>query len=108
MRERLQRTQVRVARPIRVSGRDLLRVTDRWAELEEFIDHVRPPAGEDTSIRLLEELGRVQTALSAVWEPSPPEPFDDHRTLGQLRYSIGFTRRRLGPAASRSSAGCVN
>ena len=23
--------------------------------------------------------------------------FDDHRTFGQLRYSVGFTRRRLGP-----------
>ena len=42
LRERLQRTQVRVARPIRISGCDLLRVADRWAELEEFIDHVQP------------------------------------------------------------------
>src|SRR5215211_1437363 len=77
LRERLQRTPLRVARPIRISGCDLLRVADRWAELEE--------------------LGRVHTALRAVWEPSPPEPLDDHRTLGQLRYSVGFTRRRLGP-----------
>ena len=97
LRERLQRTQVRVARPIRISGRDLLRVADRWAELEEFIDHVQPPAGEDSSLRLFEELGRVHTALKAVWEPGPPEPLDDHRTFGQLRYSAGFTRRRLGP-----------
>jgi Ser/Thr protein kinase RdoA (MazF antagonist) len=97
LRERLQRTQVRVARPIRMSGRDLVRVADRWAEIEEFIDHVQPPANEDSSVRLLEELGRFHTALRAVWEPSPPEPLDDHRTLGQLRYSVGFTRRRLGP-----------
>ena len=96
LRERLQRTQVRVARPIRTSGYDLLRVADRWAELEEFIDHVQPPAGKDSYIRLFEELGRLHTALKAVWEPSPPEPLDDHRTFGQLRYSIGFTRRRLG------------
>src|SRR6478752_10799400 len=42
LRERLQRTQVRVARPIRISGgRDLLRVADRWAELEEFVDHAQ-------------------------------------------------------------------
>lgn len=97
--ERLQRTQVRVARPIRTSGRDLLRVTDRWAEIEEFIDHVKPPPGEDSHVRLFEELGRLHTALKAVWEPSPPEPLDDHRTLGQLRYSVGFTRRRLGPGS---------
>src|SRR6185312_2951933 len=97
LRERLQRTQVRVARPIRMSGRDLLRVADRWAEIEEFIDHVQPPANEDSSLHLLEELGRFHTALRAVWEPSPPEPLDDHRTLAQLRYSVGFTRRRLGP-----------
>ncbi len=97
LRERLQRTQVRVARPIRNSGCDLLRVADRWAEIEEFIDHVQPPAGEDSYVRLFEELGRLHTALKAVWEPSPPEPLDDHRTLGQLRYSVGFTRRRLGP-----------
>ena len=97
LRERLQRTQVRVARPIRISGRDLLRVADRWAEIEEFIDHVQPRADEDSYVRLFEELGRLHTALKAVWEPSPLEPLDDHRTLGQLRYSVGFTRRRLGP-----------
>jgi Ser/Thr protein kinase RdoA (MazF antagonist) len=97
LRERLQRTQVRVARPIPISGCDLLRAGDRWAELEEFIDHVQPPADEDSYVRLFEELGRLHTALKAVWEPSPPEPLDDHRTFGQLRYSVGFTRRRLGP-----------
>ena len=97
LRERLQGTQIRVARPIPISGGDLLRVADRWAEIEEFIDHVQPPAGEDSYVRLFEELGRLHTALKAVWEPSPPEPLDDHRTLGQLRYSVGFTRRRLGP-----------
>ena len=97
LRERLQRTQVRVARPIPMSGSDLLRVADRWAELEEFIDHVQPRADEDSYVRLFEELGRLHTALKAVWEPSPPEPLDDHRTFGQLRYSAGFTRRRLGP-----------
>jgi Ser/Thr protein kinase RdoA (MazF antagonist) len=99
LRERLQETQVRVARPIRILGRDLQRVADRWAELEEFIDHVQPPAGKDSSVRLFEELGRLHTALKAVWEPSPPEPLDDHRTFGQLRYSVGFTRRRLGPGS---------
>jgi Ser/Thr protein kinase RdoA (MazF antagonist) len=97
LRGRLQRTQVRVARPIPISGGDLLRVADRWAELEEFIDHVQPRVDEDSYVRLFEELGRVHTALKEVWEPSPPEPLDDHRTFGQLRYSIGFTRRRLGP-----------
>jgi Ser/Thr protein kinase RdoA (MazF antagonist) len=97
LRERLQRTQVRVARPIRISGCDLLRAGDRWAEIEEFIGHVRPRAGEDSCVRLFEELGRLHAALKAVWEPSPPEPLDDHRTFGQLRYSVGFTRRRLGP-----------
>jgi hypothetical protein len=97
LRERLQGTQVRVARPIPISGCDLLRVADRWAELEEFIDHVQPRVDENSDVRLFEELGRVHTALRAVWEPGPPEPLDDHRTFGQLRYSVGFTRRRLGP-----------
>ena len=97
LRERLQQTQVRVARPMPILGRDVVRVGDRWAELEEFIDHVQPPAGEASCVRLLEELGRVHAALEAAWEPGPPEPLDDHRTLGQLRYSVGFTRRRLGP-----------
>jgi Ser/Thr protein kinase RdoA (MazF antagonist) len=97
LRERLEETEVRVARPIPIPGGDLLRVADRWAELEEFIDHVQPRVDEDSYVRLFEELGRLHTALNAVWEPSPSEPFDDHRTLGQLRYSIGFTRRRLGP-----------
>jgi Ser/Thr protein kinase RdoA (MazF antagonist) len=97
LRERLQRTQVRVARPIRISGCDLLRAGGRWAEIEEFIGHVQPRADEDSYVRLFEELGRLHAALKAVWEPNLPEPLDDHRTLGQLRYSVGFTRRRLGP-----------
>src|SRR3954466_3253403 len=97
LRERLQGTQVRVALPIRISGCDLLRVADRWAEIEEFIDHAQPRADEDSCVRLFEELGRVHTALRAVWEPGPPEPLDDHRTFGQLRPSVGFPRRRLGP-----------
>jgi Ser/Thr protein kinase RdoA (MazF antagonist) len=80
-----------------MSGGDLLRAADRWAELEEFIGHVQPRAGEDSYVRLFEELGRLHAALKAVWEPGPPEPLDDHRTFGQLRYSAGFTRRRLGP-----------
>src|SRR5690348_17873671 len=42
LRDRLQGTQVRVARPIRMSGCDLLRLPGRWAELEEFVDHVQP------------------------------------------------------------------
>jgi len=96
LRERLQATHVRVPRPIPFSGCDLVRVADRWAELEGFIDHVQPRADEASHVRLFEELGRVHTALKAVWEPSPPEPLDDHRSFGQLRYSIGFTRRRLG------------
>jgi Ser/Thr protein kinase RdoA (MazF antagonist) len=97
LRERLQRTHVRVARPIPISGCDLLRVADRWAELEEFIDHVQPRADEDSYVRLFDELGRVHAALKAVWRPGPPEPLDDHRTFAQLRYSVAFTRRRLGP-----------
>src|SRR5438270_7392004 len=56
LRERLQRTPVRVARPIRMCGADLVRVADRWAELEEFIDHVQPPATQDSYVRLFEEL----------------------------------------------------
>src|SRR5947209_6821744 len=97
LRERLQQTQVRVARPMRVFDCDLVRVADRWAETEEFIDHVEPRADEDSYVRLFEELGRLHAALQAVWEPGPPEPLDDHRTFGQLRYSVGFTRRMLGP-----------
>src|ERR1700749_3681258 len=38
LRERLQRTHVRVARPVPIFGRDLLRGADRWGELEEFVD----------------------------------------------------------------------
>lgn len=97
LRERLQRTGVRVARPMPISGTELGRVAGRWVELEEFIDRVQPPAGQDSSVRLFEELGRLHTALQTVWEPAPPEPLDDHRTFGQLRHSVGFTRRRLRP-----------
>src|SRR5690242_18767018 len=36
LRERRQGTDVRVARPIPILGRELVRVAGRWAELEEF------------------------------------------------------------------------
>ncbi len=39
LRERLGRAQVRVARPVPVSGGGLLRAGDRWAETEEFTGH---------------------------------------------------------------------
>lgn len=99
LRERLQGTDVRVARPILLVDRDVVRVGDRWAELEEHVDHVGVRADEASHVRLFEELGRLHAALAAVWEPAPPEPLDDHRTLGQLRHSIAFTRRRLGPGS---------
>jgi Ser/Thr protein kinase RdoA (MazF antagonist) len=99
LRERLQATGVRVAQPLPIVGRELVRVAGRWAELEEFVDHAPPPVGEGSHVRLFEELGRLHTALEAAWEPAPPAPLDDHRTLAQLRYSIGFTRRRLGPGS---------
>ena len=96
LRERLQGTRVRVPRPVPAFGRDLMRVNGRWAELEEFIAHAPPAANEETFVRLFEELGRFHAALQTAWEPGPPQPLDDHRTLAQLRYSAGFTRRRLG------------
>lgn len=100
LRERLQQTQARVARPVPLVGRDIVRVAGRWAELEEFIDHAQPRANEDSYIRLFAELGRLHAALRTAWEPGPPEPLDDHRTVRQLRSSAAFTRRRLGPGSA--------
>src|SRR5580765_7648536 len=74
LRERLQRTQVRVARPIRISGGDLLRVDGRWAEIEEFIDHVQPRADEDSYVRLFEELGRLTLRSKQSGSPVRPNP----------------------------------
>jgi Ser/Thr protein kinase RdoA (MazF antagonist) len=99
LRDRLQETQVRIARPLPILGRDFVRVGGRWAELEEFIGHVQPGADEDSFVRLFEELGRFHSALKTAWEPAPPGPLDDHRTLRQLHHSIAFTRRRLGPGS---------
>src|SRR5437763_14771118 len=80
LRERLQRTQVRVARPIAISGCELPRVADRWAELEEVIDHVQPRADEDSCGGLFQEPGGVHDALKAVREPGPPAPLADDST----------------------------
>src|SRR5262249_51078240 len=72
---------------------------DGWSTTAQSPYAGKPRADEDSYVRLFEEPGRLHTALKAVWEPSPPEPLDDHRTFGQLRSSIGFTRRRLGPCS---------
>src|SRR5258708_37010140 len=63
LRARLQRTQGRVARPIAISGCDLLRASGRWAALDDIIDHVQPRADEDSYAPLFEEIGRVHSAL---------------------------------------------
>lgn len=99
LRERLQRAGTRVARPVPVLGRDIVRVGGRWAELEEFVPHVRPNPSQESYLRLFEELGRLHAGLRATWDPGMPQPLDDHRTHRQLHYWLGFTRRRLGPGA---------
>jgi Ser/Thr protein kinase RdoA (MazF antagonist) len=99
LRERLQRAGTGVAQPVPVLGRDLARAGGRWAELEEFVPHVQPAPGRDSYLRLFDELGRLHTGLRAAWDPGLPGPLDDHRTRRQLLYWLGFTRRRLGPAA---------
>lgn len=100
LRDRLQETGVRVARPVPLLGRELVRVGGRWAELEEFVDCV-PATDEGSYAPLFEELGRFHAALEETWEPAPPEPLDDHRTFRQIGHSIAFTRRRLGPASAQ-------
>jgi Ser/Thr protein kinase RdoA (MazF antagonist) len=99
LRERLQAAGFRVAQPVPVLGRDLVRVGGRWAELEEFVPHVQPDPSQESYLRLFEELGRLHAGLRATWEPDLPPPLDDHRTDRQLYYWLGFARRRLGPAA---------
>jgi Ser/Thr protein kinase RdoA (MazF antagonist) len=99
LRERLQRAGIRVAQPVPILGRDLVRAGGRWAELEEFVPHVSPEPSQESYLRLFEELGRLHAGLRATWEPDLPEPLDDHRTHRQLHYWLGFTRRRLGPGA---------
>jgi Ser/Thr protein kinase RdoA (MazF antagonist) len=99
LRERLQRAGIRVAQPVPILGRDLVRVGDRWAELEEFVPHVPPDPSQESHLRLFEELGRLHTALRATWQPDLPQPLDDHQTHRQLRYWLSYTRRRLGPGA---------
>jgi Ser/Thr protein kinase RdoA (MazF antagonist) len=99
LRERLQRAGIRVAQPVPILGRDVVRVGGRWAELEEFVPHVQPSPSRESYLRLFEELGGLHAALRATWEPDLPQPLDDHRTHRQLHYWLGFTRRRLGAGA---------
>src|SRR4051794_34824482 len=63
LRERLEPTQVRVARPLPISGGDVLRAAARWAEIEGLIDHVQPPAGRHAFSRPFPGRG-----------PRPPAP----------------------------------
>jgi Ser/Thr protein kinase RdoA (MazF antagonist) len=98
LRERLQRAGIRVARPVPILGRDLARVGDRWAELEEFVPHVRPRPSQESYRRLFEELGRLHAGLRAAWEPDLPHPVDT-TDPSSWHYWLGFTRRRLGAGA---------
>lgn len=107
LRERLAAAGVRVARPLPMLDRDVVRVSDRWAELEELVPHAEPAASHQAYLRLFEELGRLHGALRRVWADMPDYPRSSHgRTIPQpdiegarARYWLRFTRRRLGPAS---------
>jgi hypothetical protein len=98
LRERLQRAGIRLARPVPILGRELARVGDRWAELEEFVPHVQPSPSQQSYLRLFEELGRLHAGLRATWEPELPHPVDTTEPIS-WHYWLGFTRRRLGAGA---------
>jgi Ser/Thr protein kinase RdoA (MazF antagonist) len=98
LRERLQRAGIRVARPVPILGRELARVGDRWAELEEFVPHVQLSPSQESYQRLFEELGRLHVGLRATWEPELPPPVDTTQPTS-WHYWLGFTRRRLGAEA---------
>jgi Ser/Thr protein kinase RdoA (MazF antagonist) len=98
LRERLQRAGIRVARPVPILGRELARVGDRWAELEEFVPHVQLSPSQESYLRLLEELGRLHAGLRATWELELPHPVDSTEPTS-WHYWLGFTRRRLGAGA---------
>lgn len=105
LRERLRSAGSNVARPIPVLGRDVIRVGDRWAELEEFVPHRSSIPGRYVYLRLFHELGRLHCALGQAWA-EVAESLDNYpctitpqSRATQLRWWLGFTRRRLGPAA---------
>lgn len=107
LRERLAAAGVRVAPPLPILERDVVRVGDRWAELEEFVPHAAPAASPQSYTRLFKELGRLHCALGRVWTDMPDYPRARHgRTIPQpdiegarARYWLGFTRHRLGPTS---------
>jgi hypothetical protein len=106
LRERLGRTQVRVARPIRISGGDLFRVADRWAEVEELIDHVQLPAGEESSVRLLEDVFTLRSGQSG--SPVRPSPSTTTGHSGSCVTRPASRAAGSDPAASRPCAGCAS
>ena len=106
LRERLQGTQVRVVlRLLPISGGDLLRVADRWAEIEEFIDHVQPSAGEDSYVRLFEQARTLshcaQSSLGAQSARAPRRPPNVRPTasLDRIHTPQAWPPRRAGRAS---------
>jgi Ser/Thr protein kinase RdoA (MazF antagonist) len=81
-----------------ILGRELARVGDRWAELEEFVPHVQLSPSQESYLRLFAELGRLHAGLRATWEPELPHPVDTTEPTS-WHYWLGFTRRRLGAGA---------
>src|SRR5262249_45338109 len=98
LRERPQPVGIQVAQPVPILGRDVARVGDRWAELEEFVPHVQPNPSQESYVRLFGELGRLHAGLRATWEPDLPHPLDT-TVPTSWHYWLGFTRRRVGPRA---------
>ena len=102
---RLQPTQVRVARPIRIFGCDLLRVADRWAETEEFIDHVQPRGGRGLlrppirGARTPSHPPQGSLGAQPARTPRRPQNLRPTALLGGFHVLQGRTPRRAGRAS---------
>lgn len=73
LRESLSRRGLKVPKPWRWNGQNVLRCGARWAELEEFIPHHRLTPSHDSYVWLFDAMGQLHRELSRV-KVSVPQP----------------------------------
>lgn len=74
LRRRLRDTGLRVASPVPVGGRDLVRWEGRWAELEAYVTHSKPPPTWDSYLWMYEAMGTLHMSLRQLSEIPLPRP----------------------------------
>lgn len=103
LRRRLEKFGLRVPDPIQIAQREVIRLSDRWAEAESYLPHL--PAQSEQYPQVFAALGELHRAILTCWEGTMPEPpLSNYGTVAQLKTWLQGSARRMGARADEQDA----